>query len=148
MKRVVVTSTAGILGPSEKEPVHESSPVPESFFTLYEASKFRMEQELLSLAHALPEIVIVNPTRVFGPGLLSESNSMTKMIARYIQGRWRLLPGDGNSMGNYVFVEDVVRNVAVQLQGDPRVRWFRVHTENHESIHNHSAFAEVSWTRG
>jgi GTP cyclohydrolase I len=48
---------------------------------------------------------------------------------------------------NPVFVEDMVRAVAVQLQSDPRVTWFRVHAINHESIHNHNAFAEIDWTR-
>jgi GTP cyclohydrolase I len=44
---------------------------------------------------------------------------------------------------NPVFVEDMVRNVAARLAADPRVRWFRVHAVNHESIHNHGAFARV-----
>jgi GTP cyclohydrolase I len=48
---------------------------------------------------------------------------------------------------NPVFVEDMVRNVAVRLRADPRVTWFRVRAENQESIHNHSAFAQVSWRR-
>lgn len=48
---------------------------------------------------------------------------------------------------NPVFVEDMVRNVARRLQDDPRVEWFEVHAENHESIHNHSAFAQVAWSR-
>lgn len=48
---------------------------------------------------------------------------------------------------NPVFVEDMVRNVAVELQLDARIAWFRVHAVNHESIHNHSAFASVEWTR-
>ncbi|MFV8752221.1 GTP cyclohydrolase FolE2 [Nannocystaceae bacterium ST9] len=48
---------------------------------------------------------------------------------------------------NPVFVEDMVRNAAQRLQDDPRIAWFHVHAENHESIHNHSAFAEVEWTR-
>ena len=48
---------------------------------------------------------------------------------------------------NPVFVEDMVRNVARRLQDDPRVQWFEVHAENHESIHNHAAFAQVSWSR-
>ena len=42
---------------------------------------------------------------------------------------------------NPVFVEDMVRNVAVVLREDPRVSWFRVQAVNHESIHNHNAFA-------
>jgi GTP cyclohydrolase IB len=44
---------------------------------------------------------------------------------------------------NPVFVEDVVRNAATQLNADPRIVWFSVETINHESIHNHSAFAVV-----
>jgi GTP cyclohydrolase I len=48
---------------------------------------------------------------------------------------------------NPVFVEDMVRNAAVHLRVDVRVAWFRVHVANHESIHNHSAFARVEWAR-
>jgi GTP cyclohydrolase IB len=46
-----------------------------------------------------------------------------------------------------MFVEDVVRDVALSLQRDQRVVWFLVHAKNHESIHNHSAFAQIEWTR-
>ena len=45
------------------------------------------------------------------------------------------------------FVEDIVREVALGLRADPRVAWFAVRTVNNESIHNHSAFARVEWTR-
>jgi GTP cyclohydrolase I len=45
------------------------------------------------------------------------------------------------------FVEDMVRDCAVALRDDERIKWFRVHVENHESIHNHAAFAEVEWER-
>jgi GTP cyclohydrolase I len=48
---------------------------------------------------------------------------------------------------NPVFVEDIVRNVAVPLRDDLRVAWFRVQAVNQESIHNHNAFARVEWTR-
>jgi GTP cyclohydrolase I len=48
---------------------------------------------------------------------------------------------------NPVFVEDMVRNVALALRTDVRVAWFRIHALNQESIHNHSAFADVEWTR-
>jgi GTP cyclohydrolase I len=44
---------------------------------------------------------------------------------------------------NPVFVEDMVRNVAARLKKDKRVKRFRVHAVNHESIHNHGAFAEI-----
>jgi GTP cyclohydrolase I len=48
---------------------------------------------------------------------------------------------------NPVFVEDMVRGVAVTLQQDSRVAWFSVRATNLESIHNHNAFAATSWRR-
>jgi GTP cyclohydrolase I len=42
---------------------------------------------------------------------------------------------------NPVFVEDLVRNVAVRLNADSRVSWYKVEAENFESIHNHNAYA-------
>lgn len=116
LARVVVTSTAGILGPSRKDPVHESTPPPSSFFTLYEESKFQLEQKLLGRNEGSPEVVVVNPTRVYGPGYLSESNGVTRMIKQYLEGSWRLLPGNGRSLGNYVHVEDVVNGHLLAMQ--------------------------------
>ena len=42
---------------------------------------------------------------------------------------------------NPVFVEDLVRNVAVKLNAHPDVTWYKVEAENYESIHNHNAYA-------
>lgn len=44
---------------------------------------------------------------------------------------------------NPKFVEDLVRDIALRLQRDPRVARFLVESENFESIHNHSAYAEI-----
>jgi GTP cyclohydrolase I len=42
---------------------------------------------------------------------------------------------------NPVFVEDLVRNVALRLNADARVSWYKVEAQNFESIHNHNAYA-------
>ncbi len=42
---------------------------------------------------------------------------------------------------NPVFVEDLVRNVALKLNAHPQVKWYKVEAENYESIHNHNAYA-------
>jgi GTP cyclohydrolase IB len=52
-----------------------------------------------------------------------------------------------NAYENPVFVEDLVRNVALALRDDQRVEWFSVEALNQESIHNHDAFARLEWTR-
>jgi GTP cyclohydrolase I len=44
---------------------------------------------------------------------------------------------------NPKFVEDIVRDVAVRLNEDSRVRAYTVEAENFESIHNHSAYALI-----
>lgn len=45
---------------------------------------------------------------------------------------------------NPKFVEDLVRDVALALNQEPRVRAYEVEAENFESIHNHSAFARLA----
>ena len=42
---------------------------------------------------------------------------------------------------NPVFVEDMVRAVAVKLNAHRDVTWYKVEAENFESIHNHNAYA-------
>jgi GTP cyclohydrolase IB len=44
---------------------------------------------------------------------------------------------------NPKFVEDIVRDVAVRLNKEERVRAYVVEAENFESIHNHSAYALI-----
>ncbi len=44
---------------------------------------------------------------------------------------------------NPKFVEDIVRDVAVQFNLDERISSYVVESENFESIHNHSAYARI-----
>lgn len=41
------------------------------------------------------------------------------------------------------FVEDAVREIALRLEADKRIIWYRAEVESMESIHNHNAFAIV-----
>jgi GTP cyclohydrolase I len=44
---------------------------------------------------------------------------------------------------NPKFVEDLVRDIALRLMKEPRIGEWKVISENFESIHNHSAYAEL-----
>ncbi len=44
---------------------------------------------------------------------------------------------------NPKFVEDLVRDIALRLQAEPRIGGWSVASENFESIHNHSAYALI-----
>jgi GTP cyclohydrolase I len=49
-----------------------------------------------------------------------------------------------HAFSNPKFVEDIVRDVAKRLQADDNITWFSVSAENFESIHNHSAYAQIT----
>ena len=44
---------------------------------------------------------------------------------------------------NPKFVEDLVRDVALELNRDARIGSYTIEAENFESIHNHSAYARI-----
>jgi GTP cyclohydrolase I len=41
------------------------------------------------------------------------------------------------------FVEDIVRDLAVLLDEEPRIDWYAINSENFESIHAHNAYASI-----
>jgi len=109
-KKVVATSTVLTLPPaSNLIPSYETAQPLTWSYTSYQASKIEMEKIVDSYVYQGLSVVLVNPTRVFGPGRLSEANSVTRMIQQYLKGQWRLIPGNGKSVGNYGFVKDVVK---------------------------------------
>ena len=45
---------------------------------------------------------------------------------------------------NPKFVEDIIRDLALSMDEDSRIRSYRITSENFESIHGHNAWAEIS----
>ena len=108
VKRVVHTSTAGVFGPSGEKPNSEDNPIAETHFVHYDRSKAKAEQTINTYVRDGMDVLIVNPTRIYGPGKLGDSNGVTRMIRDYIKGKWHIIPGNGQSVGNYVYIDDVV----------------------------------------
>jgi farnesol dehydrogenase len=117
VRRVVFTSTAGTLLPTDAvRDAREDDPHPGTQLTPYAETKSLAEKECRRYAGQGLEVVIVAPTRVFGPGAINESNSVTRIISLYRRGRWRIIPGNGRTIGNYVFVNDVVRGHLLAME--------------------------------
>ena len=92
--------------------------------TDYEKTKRESETLAFSYLEKGLDVVVVNPSRVYGPGLLKESNSVTRLIKLYREGKWRLIPGDGHSRGNYVYLGDVVDGHLLAMErGKPGERY-------------------------
>ncbi|MBN1270972.1 MAG: NAD-dependent epimerase/dehydratase family protein [Candidatus Aminicenantes bacterium] len=117
IKKVVMTSTAGIYGPSLSCPVDEECHRTTPCFTEYERTKEEADSLALGFSRKKGlDLVIVCPTRIYGPGPLVQSNSVTLMIDRYLQGKWHVLPGNGKSIGNYVYIDDVVNGQILAME--------------------------------
>lgn len=110
VERVVWTSTIMTLGPSPPGVVGDET-MPRTIphcFTDYESSKIAAEREAQKYVDVGLNIVIVNPTRVYGPGQLTEGNSLSILFREYDRGRAPAVLNRGRNVGNYVHVDDVV----------------------------------------
>lgn len=117
ISKIVFTSTAGTFGTtSEFDDAIEESPKPETYFTDYARTKRVAEKICDEYIGKGLNIVTVYPTRVFGPGLLSESNSISKILNLYQKGKWRIIPGNGKTFGNYVYIDDVINGHLQAMQ--------------------------------
>jgi nucleoside-diphosphate-sugar epimerase len=124
VEKLVYTSTAAVTGPSNGGINTEANPYSGKHLTHYDRSKAAAEKKVQEYsARGLPA-VIVNPTRIYGPGSLSRANAVTRIISRYLDGKWRIIPGDGNSIGNFVYIEDVVHGHLLAMdKGRPGERY-------------------------
>lgn len=75
------------------------------------------------------------PDRFFLPDVQSAGDS--RRLA--IQNKWVT----ERAYDNPKFVEDLVRDIALRLMAEPRIAARRAISENFESIHKHSAYAEL-----
>ncbi len=117
VRKMIMCSTAGTLGYSPSgEILDESSARYGIPGTEYEITKAKAEEELLAGQTGRTAVVIVKPTRVYGPGKLTQANSMTRIMDLYGKGLWRIMPGDGYAMGNYVFIGDVVEGLVLAAE--------------------------------
>lgn len=144
VKRIVITATAGTFGPQVDdsmitEDINQVLPP----FSEYERTKQIANEEAKNYADKI-EIVTVSPTRVFGPGELSASNAVTKLLEQYVYGSYRFLPGDGNTDGNYAYVQDMINgHYLAAINGTPGENYI-LGGENLTYREMLKVFAEVS----
>lgn len=108
VKKFIFISSAGTLGPAVNDkPVTENTTLSLPFFNEYERTKAMAEKWVLENSSLQMEGIALNLTRVYGPGLLTEANGTTRLIQKITNG-FRIVPGNGKSIGNYVYIDDVL----------------------------------------
>jgi nucleoside-diphosphate-sugar epimerase len=79
--------------------------------TPYEESKRESERLVFQNEASGLHAVIVRPTRVYGPGPMNDANGVAVMLSLYLQGRFRVIPDDGDVLANYVHADDVAQGI-------------------------------------
>lgn len=116
IEKIIVTSTAGVYPPSGQQMTNEASPRRPELYTEYERTKNMAEALAFSFYRKGLPVVVVNPTKVYGPGPIDDSNTATLMLRDYLLGRWKVIPGNGKGTMNYVYIEDAITGIIAAMK--------------------------------
>ncbi|MFL1013028.1 NAD-dependent epimerase/dehydratase family protein [Flavisericum labens] len=109
VKKVIYTSTLSVFGPSYKEvPITETQPRIASFANDYELTKSMAEDVVKKYVKGGLSCVVLNVSKVYGPGLSTFSTGVNKLITMFMQKDFLVVPNKLESISNYVFIDDVV----------------------------------------
>ena len=109
VKKVIYTSTLAVFGPSLKGvPITESQPRLTTYANDYELTKSMSEEVVLDFVKKGLPCVILNLSRIYGPGLETYSNGVNRLIDKMIKNDILLVPSRLEITSNYVFIEDVI----------------------------------------
>ena len=132
VSKVIVTSTAGVYGASVSDDITETYVRDFDFLNESESSKAISESRIKDFVIAGLDVSIVSPTRVYGPYLFGEPQSVTQLIHKYVKGNWRIIPGDGTKIGNYVFIDDVIDGHILTMENGKKGHTYILGGENHD----------------
>ena len=121
---LVYTSSTAVFGISLNEPLTENDPRIIGFNNDYDLSKCMAEKLVMDYAAKGLHALIVNPSRVYGPGIETYSNPFTRFLKAFIRGKVVPVPKCPDVMANYSYVHDVVEgHILAMKYGRPGERY-------------------------
>ncbi|MEN8251659.1 MAG: SDR family oxidoreductase [Bacteroidota bacterium] len=145
IEKVVITSTAGNLGPSIHGIITEDKVRDTDILNEYEGSKIMADSRAREfIARHNMNIVFVLPTRVYGPYLLGNHAAVTLVIDKFVNHGWRIYPGRGNETGNFVYIDDVTQGHLLAMEKGIKGESYIIGGENATSITFFELLGELS----
>lgn len=108
VQKLVFTSSAAVFGPTLTIPFTENSSRIEPFESDYDHSKYLAENLVREFVTRGLNAVIVNPSRVYGPGPATYSNAVNRMMQYIMNKKIVVLPKIDHYLSNYCYIGDVV----------------------------------------
>lgn len=116
VSKLVYTSSCGVWGPDEHHIYSENDPRITSFDSDYDLSKYLAEKLVREYCYKGLFTVIVNPPRVYGPGLERYSNAINRFIKQILNKKMVPLPWNLNTKANYSFIDDVINGHILAME--------------------------------
>lgn len=130
VSRFVYTSSTAVFGTSLNEPFSENDPRIIGFNSDYDLSKCIAEKLVVNYAAEGLHALIVNPSRVYGPGNETYSNPFTRFLKASMDGKIVPLPKCPNVIANYSYVHDVVEGHILAMKYGQRGERYILGGEN------------------
>jgi nucleoside-diphosphate-sugar epimerase len=130
VSRFVFTGSCSIYGSSGDREVNEETGSVIDPTTPYSISKYEAEKIVSDYNTKGISTVILRPSRIYGPGHLTTGNPITKLIVNILKNRIAFMPADSSMIGNYVFVDDVVKAHFLALEKSPAGEKYIIGGEN------------------
>lgn len=116
IKKFVYTSTCGVWGPSKDQLLIENDPRTSSFDNDYDLSKYMAEKSVKEYSKKGLCTVIVNLSRVYGPGLQTHSSGVNRFTHYLLNKRIFTMPWRLDVSANYAFIDDVVNGHILAME--------------------------------
>ena len=116
VEKVVFTSTCGVIGPSMKGPMTEKDPRLVGYTLDYELSKKMAEEMITRYIKKGLNVVIVSPSKVYGPGKISHAFAYNAIIKTFLHKGIVLIPSPGNYQGCFGYIDDVVNGHILAME--------------------------------
>lgn len=131
VKKVIYTSTLSVFGPAlYNVPITEKQPRLASYFNDYELTKSMSEEVVSDYVKQGLSCIILNVSRVYGPGLTTFSNGVNTIISKIIKDRVLYVPSKLNIEANYVFIEDVINAQILAIENGGKGEKYIIGGEN------------------
>ncbi len=110
VKKIIFTSSVSVFGPSQpNSSIIENQPRMSSYANDYELTKTMAENLVLEYNRKGLPGIILNVSRVYGPGINGFSNGVNRFISMLLKNKVVFVPSRLNIETNYVYIDDVTK---------------------------------------
>ncbi|MEJ7913210.1 MAG: NAD-dependent epimerase/dehydratase family protein [Chitinophagaceae bacterium] len=114
--KTVFTSTCGVIGPSVNEPIDENTIRTTGFDIDYDRSKKMAEELITKYSEKAMKVVIVSPSKVYGPGQTSHSLTANAIIYRFLKKKITFVPLPGTFRVCFAFINDIINGHLLAME--------------------------------